>query len=27
LIDLAPLLICERCGKHGPLPQIAAVSC
>jgi hypothetical protein len=26
LIDLAPLLICERCGKHGPLPQIAGVS-
>jgi hypothetical protein len=26
LIDLAPLLVCERCGKHGPLPHIAGVS-
>ena len=26
LIDLAPLLVCERCGKRGPLPQIKGVT-
>jgi hypothetical protein len=25
LIDLAPALICERCGKNGPLPKITGV--
>jgi len=26
LIDLAPLLVCDRCGKRGPLPQIKGVT-
>jgi hypothetical protein len=26
LIDLAPRLICERCGRRGPLPQIKGVA-
>lgn len=26
LADLAQRLVCKRCGKNGPLPQIAGVS-
>jgi hypothetical protein len=26
LVDLAPLLVCERCRKRGPLPQIKGVT-
>ena len=26
VIDLAPLLVCDRCGKRGPLPQIKGVA-
>ena len=26
LIDLAPLLVCERCGKNGPLPEIKGLT-
>jgi hypothetical protein len=26
IIDLAPMLICERCGPSGPLPRITGVT-
>ena len=26
LVDLAPLLVCDRCRKRGPLPQIKGVT-
>jgi hypothetical protein len=26
VIDLAPLLVCGRCGKRGPLPHIKGIA-